>query len=196
MLGQLMVRSQLHLAAWLLATCTVTLLQPAAVAAGGDSLEYAVKAAYLYKLGDFVEWPPSTFPSATSAVNLCVAGADPFGASLDVAAAGQHIGARPIVVRHLASVTRESDCQILFVGGSDPQIIGRILDAVRGVSVLTVTDVPTTGETPSIIRFVIHDDHVRMVIDARAASLNGIVISAKLLSVALSVTPANNGSRR
>jgi len=194
MLGQLKIRSQIHLAAWLLAACTVTLLQPAAVAAGSDSLEYGVKAAYLYKLANFVEWPPSAFPSSTSAVNLCVAGADPFGASLDVTA-GQHIGARPIIVRHLASVTRESDCQILFVGGSDPQIIGRILDAVRGRGVLTVTDAPTTGETPSIIRFVIHDDHVRMVIDGRAASLNGITVSAKLLSVALSVTPAVNGSR-
>jgi YfiR/HmsC-like len=190
-----MIRSQIHLAAWLFATCTVTLLQAGAVAAGSDSLEYGVKAAYLYKLGNFVDWPPSTFPSSTSAVNLCVAGADPFGASLDAATAGQHIGARPIVVRHLASVTRESHCQILFVGGSDPQIIGRILDAVRGVSVLTVTDAPTTGETPSIIRFVIHDDHVRMVIDGRAALLNGIIVSAKLLSVALSVTPAVNSSR-
>lgn len=194
MLGQLRIRSQIHLAAWLFAICTVTLLQPAAVAAGSDSLEYAVKAAYLYKLGNFVEWPPSTFPSSSSAVNLCVAGADPFGASLD-AAAGQHIGARPIVVRHLASVTRESDCQILFAGGSDPQIIGRILDAVRGVTVLTVTDAPATGETPSIIRFVIRDGHVRMVIDGQAASLNGIILSAKLLSVALSVTPVANGSR-
>jgi len=194
MLGQLRVRSQIHLAAWLFATCMVTLLQPAAVAAGSDSLEYAVKAAYLYKLGNFVEWPPSTFPSPTSAVNLCVAGTDPFGASLD-AAAGQYIGARPIVVRHLTSVTRESDCQILFVGGSDPQIIGRILDAVRGFTVLTVTDAPATGETPSIIRFVIRDGHVRMVIDGHAASLNGIILSAKLLSVALSVTPVANGSR-
>jgi hypothetical protein len=195
MLGQLRVRSQIHLAAWLFASCTATLLQPTAVAAGTGSLEYAVKAAYLYKLANFVEWPPSTFPSSTSALNLCVAGADPFGASLDAVTAGQHIGARPIVVRHLANVTRESDCQILFVGGSDPQIIGRILDAVRGVSVLTVTDASTTGETPSIIRFVIHDDHVRMVVDGRAASLNGIIVSAKLLSVALSVTPAVNGSR-
>jgi hypothetical protein len=194
MLGQLRVRSQIHLAARLFATCTMTFLQPAAVAAGNDSLEYAVKAAYLYKLGNFVEWPPSTFPSLTSAINLCVAGVDPFGASLDVTAS-QHIGARPIVVRHLASVTRESGCQILFVGGSDPQIIKRALDAVRGASVLTVTDAPTTGETPSIIRFVIHDDHVRMVIDGQAASLNGIIVSAKLLSVALSVTPAVNGSR-
>jgi hypothetical protein len=124
-----------------------------------------------------------------------VAGADPFGTSLDAMAAAQRIGARPIVVRHLASVTRESGCQILFVGGADPQIIGRILDAVRGVSVLTVTDAPATGDTPSIIRFVIHDHHVRMIIDGRAASLNGIIISAKLLSVALSVTPAVEGSR-
>jgi hypothetical protein len=195
MLGQLRGRSQIHFFAWLFAYCTVTLLQPAAVAAGSDSLEYAVKAAYLCKLGNFVEWRPSTFPSSTSPVNLCVAGEDPFGTNLDVVTAGQRIGARPIIVHHLTSVTRESDCQILFVSGSDPQIIGRSLDAVRGASILTVTDAPTSGETPSIIRFVVRDDHVRMVIDGRAASLNGIIISAKLLSVALSVTTTVSGTR-
>jgi YfiR/HmsC-like len=156
--------------------------------AAGDPLEYAVKAVYLYKFGAFVEWPASAFASPASAVNLCVAGADPFGASLDTTVSGQHIGARPIVVRHLTQITRGAACQILFVGGANPGDVGAILDLMRGASVLTVTDVVSTGKTPSIIRFVLQDGHVRFVIDGSAASLNGIVVSSKLLSLALPST--------
>jgi hypothetical protein len=156
-----------------------------APASGGDTLQYAVEAAYLYKFGDFIEWPAAAFASPASAVNLCVAGADPFGTSLDAAASGQHSGGRPIVVRHLATVPRGADCHILFVGGTDPRDVAQVLDTVRGAGVLTVTDAASAGGTPSIIRFVVRDDRVRFVIDGRAASLNGIVVSSKLLSLAL-----------
>jgi hypothetical protein len=156
-----------------------------APAAGADVLRYAVEAAYLSKFGAFFEWPAGAFASPSSAVNLCVAGADPFGASLDATAAGQQIGGRPIVVRHLAAVPRGADCHILFVGGADPRAIAQVLNTVRGAGVVTVTDAASSGATPSIIRFVVRDDRVRFVIASRPASLNGIVISSKLLSLAL-----------
>jgi hypothetical protein len=177
-----------RLAAFILAMGTTLGALTIAHSAAGDPLEYAVKAVYLYKFGAFVEWPTSTFVSPASAVNLCVAGADPFGAGLETAVSGQHIGARPIVVRHLAQVTRGAACQILFVGGSNPADVGAILDTMRGVGVLTVTDIVGAGKTPGIIRFVIQDGHVRFVIDGQAASLNGIVVSSKLLSLALPST--------
>jgi len=172
------------MAATVFATWAAAFARPAP-ASGGDTLQYAVEAAYLYKFGDFIEWPASAFASPSSAVNLCVAGSDPFGAGLDAAAAGQHSGGRPIVVRHLAAVAHGADCQILFVGGTDPRDVAQVLDAVRGAGVLTVTDAAGSGGTPSIIRFVVRDDRVRFVIDGRAAALNGIVVSSKLLSLAL-----------
>ena len=173
-----------------LPTCAfvaVTLIVCAAAA--GESLEYAVKAVFLYKFGNFVEWPNSAFESPSSAVNVCVVGNDPFGDKLDTAVTGQHIGDRAIVVRRVAGVGRDSGCQILFAGGPDPGGVAQALDAVRGTGVLTVSDIAGSGDTPSIIRFVLRDGRVGFVIDARAASLNGITISSKLMNLAQSVTP-------
>jgi len=166
----------------------ITLAPVLAMAAENTSLEYAVKAAYLYKFGNFVEWPAAAFENASSVVNLCVVGEDPFGDILDKVVQGQTIGDRPIRVRRLKTVTRDSGCHILYVGGADTERIAQTLEAVRGANVLTVTDAADTGRSESVIDFVIKDDHVRFNIDAHAASLNGLTISSKLLGLALSVT--------
>jgi hypothetical protein len=151
------------------------------------SLEYAVKAAYLPKFANYVDWPASAFETSDSAVSLCIAGVDPFGPAGDSAIQNQRVGERRIVVRHLDQVTRDSGCQILFIGGDDQKLIAEALDAVRGTRVLTVTEAPASGGTPSIIRFVIDDKHVRFSIDTDAAAQNGLSLSSKLLR--LSVTP-------
>ena len=153
------------------------------------SLEYAVKAAYLPKFANYIEWPASAFETPQSAITLCIAGPDPFRGAVDNAMAGQQANGRAIVVRHPATVGRDSGCRILFVGGDDAGKVGQILDAVRGTNVLTVTEGETAGQTPSIIRFVIEDNHVRFAIDVQAAAQNGISVSSKLLNLALSVTP-------
>jgi hypothetical protein len=158
-----------------------------AVAADGDSLEPAVKAAYLAKFGLYVDWPGSAFASPASPLNLCVTGGDPFGELLDRTVANQHIGTRPIVVRRLESVSRDSGCQILYVSGSDARPVADAVGAVRGAGVLTVADAAPGGDADPVIRFVIVEDHVRFAIDAQAASRNGLTISSKLLSLALSV---------
>jgi YfiR/HmsC-like len=189
MAGRRRKLSRRSLVAALVLGCIVLPASVPVAFASSDSLEYGVKAAYLSKFGNFIGWPPSAFASADSAVNLCIAGEDPFGASLETAVAGHRIGDRPIVIRHLAAISQNPGCQILFVGGSDSRSIARILSTAAGAGVLTVTDSASTDLVPSIIRFVIQDDHVRFSIDDEAASRSGITVSSKLLSLALSVTP-------
>jgi hypothetical protein len=157
--------------------------------AQSGSLEYAVKATYLYKFGPFVEWPGAAFESPSSAINLCVVGDDPFGEILDQAVSGQRIGERPVAVRRLRTVGRESGCHIMYVAGSDAQSVAEILDTVRGTPVLTITDSAQDARAKGIIHFVIHDNRVRFEIDDYAAAGNGLMISSKVLSLALSVRP-------
>lgn len=165
-----------------------TALAPTAVrSAAGDSLEYAVKAAYLYKLGDYIEWPAAAFDTPTSAINLCVAGEDPFGSALETNVAGQRIAGRPIAIQRLKVVDRNSGCRILYVGGTDQQHVAQALDAVRGSPVLTVTDAARGSDGIGIVHFVVKDNRVRFTIDDQAAALNGLTISSKLISLALSV---------
>jgi hypothetical protein len=155
-------------------------------AAEKESLENAVKAAYLSKFGLYVEWPNAAFGSPSSALNLCIAGEDPFGTVLDTAVADQPVGGRPIAVRRLKTVGRDSGCHILYIGGADTPRTRQTIDAVRGNPVLTVSDA-RGAETGATINFVIKDNRVRFEIDEEVAAQNGLSISSKLLSLALNV---------
>lgn len=170
--------------------CICIALTPGAIATAHAQVqvqEYALKAAFLYKFGLFVEWPSSAFSSPTSPFNLCVAEEDPFGKSLDKAVAGERINGRNVVIRRLKTVGRDSGCHILYIGGSDAQRGAQIIEAVRGSGVLTVSDVRGSTSGAGIIDFVIKNNRVRFDIDDEAAAQNGLVISSKLLSLALNV---------
>jgi hypothetical protein len=164
-----------------------SLLALSTAQAGGrdSSLADAVKAAYLDKLGDFVSWPASAFSSPADPLHLCVAGTDPFGPLLDQAVEGQRIGGHPILVVRLDHMERGMACQILFVSGSLRQGVADALDKVRGAPVLTVTDGASDAGTRGMVNFVLRDNRVRFEIDEISASQSGLMISSKLLSLAV-----------
>jgi hypothetical protein len=169
------------LAAALLASVSAPLL-----AADNDSLAAAVKATYLYKFVPFIEWPGA---SAAAPVQFCVVRDNAFGGLLEQAVAGRRIGERPVTVRRLDTVDRQSGCHIMYIGGSGSQPPTDILNTVRGTPVLTVTDSISDPVNKGIINFVVGTNRVRFEIDNRAAAENGLVISSKLLSLASTVRP-------
>jgi hypothetical protein len=166
-----------------IAALLLAVLCPPPVARAQDSLEAAVKATYLYKFAPFVTWPA---PGADPSFAICVVGSDPFGALLDRAVAGQRVDQRPIIVHRLPVAAHDSACEIAFVGGSRSQSVADALRVLHGAPVLTVTDGPST---PGVIAFVIDQGRVRFRIDDEAAAENDLVISSKLLSLAVSVSP-------
>lgn len=156
-------------------------------AAAAPPSEYAVKAAYLSKLGLFIEWPKSVFASPTSPIILCVAGDSPFGDALDKVAEGQRVAEHPIAVRYLKSVSRDDGCGILYLASADAKSVSAALEAVSGTGVLTITDASRLPHGGGIVEFVVQDNRVRFNVDEQAAAQNGITISAHLLGLALSV---------
>ena len=158
---------------------------PGTAFAQGRSIEYAVKAAYLYKFAPYVEWPPSAFASASSPFQVCILGRDPFGASLDQAVSGQRVDEHRVVVRRLDRVDVASGCHVLYLGASPNQTTAEALRAIRGSPILTVADNSRDGG--AIIRFVVKDNRVRFEIDTAAAAANRVTISSKLLGMAMTV---------
>jgi len=150
-------------------------------AAGSPTLETSIKATYLYKFAPFVTWPDS---DPAKPFTICVVGADPFGAVLDQAVAGQTYAQRPLQVARIETVTRQSGCDIAYLGGSRAQPVETALQLLRGTPVLTVTD---EGAPEGIIAFRLDNGHVRFRVDEDAAADSGLTISSKLLSLALSV---------
>jgi hypothetical protein len=151
------------------------------------NLEYAVKAAFLVRFGDYVEWPATAFSSPSAQLVVCVVGEDPFGPALDKAAGGRQAAGRPVVVKRLKAAKADSGCHIVFVAMADPVHLGQQLDALHGVPVLTVTDVASGAS--GIVNFVVKEERVRFDIDDEAAMKSGLAISSKLLALALNVRP-------
>ena len=48
-----------------------------------SATEYQAKAAFLYQLAKFVEWPVATFLDADSPITIGIFGTDPFGSDLE-----------------------------------------------------------------------------------------------------------------
>jgi hypothetical protein len=154
--------------------------------AESNTLEYAVKAAYLFKFTPFVEWPSSAFAAPTSPFYVCVLGGDPFGTVLDQAVDGHQVGEHPVRVRRLQSVDGTNNCHILYFGAARAPLAAAALSKLHGAPVLTVTE-QSLGVSGGVVQFVVKDGHVRFTIDAGAAAANRVIISAKLLSLAASV---------
>ena len=153
-------------------------------AGGAQASEDAVKAAFLPRFARYVTWPAGVVGTA-SAIQLCVIGVDPFGRSLDEAAAGQTVDGKPIRVRRLPTPDGAQGCHLAFVHGRGATT-GRMIAALRQWPVLTITDAKG-GPQRGIIHFVLAGGRVRFFIDEAEASTRGLGVNARLLALALAV---------
>ena len=167
----------LRRALWLL---PIALLAPA-IARAQSASETAVKAAFVAKFGAYVSWPGADGP-----IVICAVGRDVLGDALDRAVAGQQINGRPLVVRKIDAVDRNSGCAIAYLAGSAQQSVPAGLAALRSAPVLTVTD-SRWSSARGMIHFQVAQSRVRFHIDDRAAAESRLDISSKLLALALSV---------
>lgn len=162
------------------------LIAGAPASAAQPTVELAVKATFLPKFAPYVVWPTSSLPSPTSPIALCIIGANPFAGLVDEAAAGVKVEQHPLIVRRLDGAEGAASCQIAFIGASPRR--AEMLNTLRAAPVLTVTDA-RSGPDHGIVHFILEGGRVRFVIDAAMASDSNLSISAKLLSLAASVTP-------
>ena len=130
--------------------------------------------------------PAGAAPGPRQAFHLCVIGHDPFGRLIDQAAAGESIEGRGVTVRRLPTADGAAGCHLAFVRGATAQDTARLLLALRGQPILTITD-SRTGPQRGIIHFTVAAGRVRFFIDQAAAAERGLTISSRLLALALGV---------
>lgn len=162
---------------------TVGILLSAA-AQGQVNDEYRLKAAFLYNISKFVEWPPRTFKALSDPIEICVLGKDPFGDSLRQAVNGKKIAGKPFTVYEIPDVKHAYACNILFIAGSDQKSTRSILEAIRGTAILTVGEFEGFASQGGIVNFKIEEGHVHLQINIETADQAKLTISSKLLSLA------------
>jgi hypothetical protein len=104
------------------------------------SVEYQVKAAFLFNFAKFVDWPPEAFQSEKAPVTLCVFRQDPFGSSLDEIIRGKTINNREVLARRINELPDLKACQLVFVSAREDKLLSEILDSLKETSALVVRE--------------------------------------------------------
>jgi uncharacterized protein DUF4154 len=152
---------------------------------GGPDKEHQLKAVFLYRFAQFVDWPPDRFGGESAPLVLGILGPDPFGAYLDNVVQGEKVGAHPIVIKRIGKPEEAADCHVLFISGtdSDPEA-AEVLSALKGRGVLTVGDTESFSRGGGMILFLTRNGRIRLRINMDAVHASNLSLSSKLLRLA------------
>lgn len=178
---------------WLASLCLIGLLSArgagAAAAAYGEATKEQLKAAMLFQVARFVEWPATRSGGGPSVpLVIAVVDADAIGQHLSQIVEAQTIAGRPVVVKRLrraGDLTGPFD--LLFIGAARDEAIPGLLRSLGGAAVLTVSDSHDFVRRGGIIAF--REDRDRIAFDVSLANARraNLRISSRLLSLAKTV---------
>jgi hypothetical protein len=157
--------------------------QPAAVAGS----EERVKAAYLFRVLNYVDFPPRSGERAAAPYVVGVLEDEIVADDLAQLVAGKQVNGRDVSVRRLAEGSPLGGVDVLFISRSERARQPTILKQLRSAPVLTVTETAEALEQGSIMNFRIVDSKVRFEISLPAADQAGIKLSSRLLALAVKV---------
>lgn len=146
-----------------------------------ENLENKIKTAYLYNFTKFIEWPEK--PGTT--FNLCVIGATPLKpilASLE----NKSVLDKPIRIHYYDSVHQLSNCHIAYFENSAAST-SELLQVEQLSNTLTVSSQDRFAESGGMIGFVLEQEKIKLHINIQAIKQKTLLISAKLLEVAILV---------
>ena len=169
----------------LIVACGIALsVLPRIGAQSEGTSEYPVKLAFLYHFAQFVQWPPESFQTSTAPLVVCIVGGDPFDPDLEQELLNHTVERHPLAIM---TVKRGADlrfCHMVFVPAPEWKQEARVIDNVRGASVLTVGETKGFAERGGIINFTIDRNKLRFAINLDAAKQTPLTISSKVLALA------------
>ncbi|NEV63768.1 YfiR/HmsC family protein [Thiorhodococcus minor] len=158
---------------------------PCGALAVEPSREDRIKAAIVYKVGKFVDWPANAFDGAASPLRVCLLGRDAFSDAL-ASIAGRKVQGRSIDFRVIgaASLPRPGDCHILYLPRSASGRVGSVVRNLSGMPILTISDIPGFARSGGMISLVRSGNRIGFEIDPDSARRSGLSVRAQLLDLA------------
>jgi hypothetical protein len=153
-------------------------------AGGADQREYAIKAAFLFHLAQFIEWPPEAMPPPEEPIRIGVIEPNPFGLLLEDVVQDATVRDHPILVEYVDSAEKALACQILFVPRAAGPVSRDLLDRLSNEPVLLVGEDRAflwDGGMVSLIRL---GDRVVIEVNLPALREANLTASSRLLRLA------------
>jgi uncharacterized protein DUF4154 len=153
------------------------------------ALEERVKAAYLYRFAEYVEWPEGAFARRDTPVTIGVLGSESLADELAQAVVGRTINNRPVTVKRLKPGEPLAGVHVLFIGKAESARLNQLAQGAQPRSILTVTESDGALALGSVINFVVAERRVRFEISLESAEKSKLKLSSRLLTVAQQVRP-------
>ncbi|MGB8494649.1 MAG: YfiR family protein [Candidatus Acidiferrum sp.] len=151
------------------------------------SQEYQMKAEYLRKIPSFVEWPPSAADARKTAFQMCTLGDYPFGVKLAQEVGGVTVGGRRIELRWVHKEQELEGCEVIFFSRSEEKRCGKILQGLKGKSVLTIGESEDFLEAGGMVKLSFEKDRLQVEVNLVAARNANLKVDARLLAMAKKV---------
>ena len=146
--------------------------------------EYHLKAAFVARFPQFVEWPSAVW-EGRAALDLCVVLPNRFGTALDEQVRGETVHGRPLVLREVSPNDPFDACHLLFVSAQPREgTERRVLAHTATRPILTVGESESFLDHGGVIVLRVVERRVRFEVDAPAAALAGLHLSSQLLRLA------------
>jgi hypothetical protein len=171
----------LGLASLTRATLAALLLWPA-LAFAQDVTEPALKAAFIYNFAKFTEWPGELPPGQP--VTMCVLGDAGVADALERAVVGRALGGRPIAVSRVVAASPKRACHVLYVSGVSLTQAGQLIEDLRDLPVLTISDIDGFTQVGGIAQFFFEHGQLRFRIHIEHAKRAKLQISSRILVIA------------
>lgn len=158
-----------------------------AVSAAQSEDERAVRAAFVFNVSRYVEWP-----GEKKELVIGFIGTRDTGEFLQKMLDGRKSESRPIHVMLFPSDDELSQCSILYIAESQAKKTHNTLDKVEGKSILTIGEADTFARDGGMVGLVEVGNQIHMEVNPEAAQHAGIKIGPRLLNLARIVRPGTS----
>jgi hypothetical protein len=154
--------------------------EPALGAPPDSAVEREVKAEFIERFAEFVDWPKQAFASDTAAFQVCMERDCPMRPQLQRILAGGRIKGRPARLRVLKPDESPAQCHILYIAQSAGDRLDSILTSLSKAPVLTIEDSPGLSARGVLINLFVERGRVRFFVNADSAEAKGLSVSSRL----------------
>jgi hypothetical protein len=167
-----------------LAVILVVAACTAAPAQEEPSDEYEIRAAMIFNMTKFVDWPNWRMADAGGKFVVCELGTDPVTPSLENTFRGKVIFGRQAAMHRLAKTESAGGCHILYVAVSERKRFAELAPQLGKDAVFSVGYQDWFTSSGGLVSLPTVDDRVHIQINLGAARQQGFTVSSKLLRLA------------
>jgi len=149
--------------------------------------EFETKAAFLFNISKFAQWPERNGDIQGSTFDICVVGSDPFQDAIDALEERTVAGSSLRVLRFARLVPETRTCRIAYIGSDQANRLAGILEALHGSGVLTVSDIPGFAEQGGMIELFTQQNRVRLAVNVDSVQRSGFRLRSQLLALARTI---------